>query len=134
LGLFGNAVGPAGARALAAWPGLAGLKWAQVGHNPLGPDAVELRLRLACRDDPQGEPARTFRLDLDHVSVGDEGVARPVGRPELARCQSLELMDNGITSRGARLLAGCPSLRRLERLELGNNPLDDEGAVAIAGS
>jgi uncharacterized protein (TIGR02996 family) len=130
LSLGTNRIGPAGARALARWPLLPRLQWASLGHNPFGPDAVDVMLHRI-----QAELARdTLRLDLYEMNIGDEGIARLTARPELARCDRLQLMRNGITARGARLLAECPRVNRLLELELGLNPIGDEGTVALAGS
>jgi Ran GTPase-activating protein (RanGAP) involved in mRNA processing and transport len=134
LTLSGNRIGPAGARALARWPGLTRLKWASLERNPFGPDGVDMVIRRAGGDLESKGPPEGFRLALGAMAVGDDGVARLTARGELRRCASLELPDNGITARGAWLLAASPAVNQLGKLELGSNPIGDEGAAALAAS
>src|SRR5262249_13723725 len=89
-------IGPAGARALLAWPAV---EWIElcVSANPMGPDGVELVARQACRNLP---PGRRVMLDLRETDLGDAGMARLAGLPELIHCDYLQADRNGITAAG----------------------------------
>lgn len=123
-------IGPAGARALLNWPAASRVA-IDVAGNPMGADGVELIARLAFRDMPAGERGT---IDLRMMGVGDAGMARLVGLPELALCRGLLADENGITADGVVRLASCPEARHLERLWLRSNPIGDAGAKALADS
>jgi hypothetical protein len=138
LNFLDNRMGPVGVRALVAWPGLARLRYLRIIAEPrhllasqLGPDTVDLHVRLASFD----APIRTFEtIELPACNLGDEGIARLISHLPPSRCRRLVLWQNRISGAGARLLAGCRALDHLEELVLSRNPIGDEGALALAGS
>lgn len=74
-----------------------------------------------------------LKLDLSNCYLGDEGVARMVTAPCLARLESLGLTACDVTVSGASALAAS-QLKALRVLDLGANRLGAEGVAALVGT
>jgi len=123
-------VGPRGAEALYGWLAEPDRKL-MVGGDALGPPAVDLMARIACRGRPPEQPMVFW---LRGCQLTDAGVERLLVRPELRRCWALRLEFNRITAAGVRRLVESPDLAGLQDLELSGNPIGDDGARALAES
>jgi hypothetical protein len=130
LGVAGNPLGDAGARALARAPLLPRLlartPVLDLRHTDLGPVGVQDLLAA-------GALKAVVALLLDGNRVGDAGlIALTVSG--LPRLRELHLARNGITDEGALALAGAPLLNRLTLLDLAENGVSPAGTVALFSS
>lgn len=117
LSLATNFLGDMGARALAQWPGLSGVRTLDLTRNTLSTPGLTMLL-----DSPHLGPLHT--LLLKENNFGDDG-ARLIAQHEALRgVQVLEVHDSALTHEGARALADSQTLpehiragwaRRVER-------------------
>lgn len=153
LKLRGNAIGPAGARALAR-AHLGPITDLNLDHNGIFDEGVQAvvespRLRhveqLSLGWTQCGEPAaRTLarssyltnvkRLYLSGNQIGDEGVIALASSKHLSGLRELFLEGNRIGDRGAQTLADSSTLKNVVWLYLKGNRIGDAGAIAIAES
>jgi uncharacterized protein (TIGR02996 family) len=120
---------PAGAAALAAAPGLAGLTTLDLSFN--GP-AVGLVAALA-----RAPAFRLEALDLTYNEVTDADAVALAASPHLARLTALSLGHSRMSDAGLRALVQSPHLAALTDLELGQaftGTLTDAGLAALAQS
>jgi uncharacterized protein (TIGR02996 family) len=127
LNLEQCALGSAGAAALAASPNLSGLTYLRLYSNGIGPEGAR-----ALADAKYLTHLR--ELDLGANEIGDEGAAALARAPHLAGLRELSLWSNKIGDRGAAALAASPHLTNLTELRLYMNEIGDRGAAALARS
>jgi uncharacterized protein (TIGR02996 family) len=151
---IGPVIGAAGAEALAAWPGLAGVTELNLHGNEIGSVGVEFlcsskylgRLVSLTLSGNQIEApgvraiARTERLAglkvlrLQNNPLGNRGIEELASSPHLRCLQELDISSADAGSTGARVLARSPILDTLNELNLQCFQLQAAGAVALAQS
>jgi uncharacterized protein (TIGR02996 family) len=119
-----NAIGPAGARALAESPLLERIVKLVLHENPLGDEGVRALAGA-------GWLGRLHELDLHRTRFGDAGASALAESPGAARLRRLRLDDNRIGDEGALALARSRHLGRLHHLDLSGNPLGERGLEAL---
>jgi uncharacterized protein (TIGR02996 family) len=154
LDLGENAIGAAGAAALAGSPRLARVTRLDLANNPIGAEGAlrvaqglalpELRELDAswCRLGPAAAALGTARclegvtkLDLSGNAIGGAAFAELLASPYLGRLEELSIGDNELHD--ASLLALCAradALPALAKLRLENNPITDAGLHALCES
>jgi uncharacterized protein (TIGR02996 family) len=73
-------------------------------------------------------------IDFSGNRLGDHGIRRLAGSPNLAGVRVLNLSSTGMGDDGALALAGAGHFANLSELYLGNNRIGDTGADALAGA
>jgi uncharacterized protein (TIGR02996 family) len=126
LGLFDNAIGPAGARALASSSFLEGAVELALQQNVLGDDGA--KALAASR-----HLGALRSLSVSYNEIGDEG-ARALALSPLLGLTDLYLVGNRIGDAGAAALAASPNLGELKTLHLGGNRIGPAGARALAAA
>jgi uncharacterized protein (TIGR02996 family) len=119
-----NAIGPAGARALAESDFLERVVELNLSHNPLGDDG--LRALAGASWLP-----RLCELDLARTEIGNAGLAALADSPALAGIVRLDLVANRIGEKGALALARSPHAARLRRLDLARNRIGKAALKAL---
>jgi hypothetical protein len=127
LDLMNRQIGDAGARALAAWPGLAKRSRLHLEGNQIGDAGVK-----ALAASPH--LAKVTHLFLFNNCIGDEGARALAESPYLANLSELNLGHNCIGDAGVRALANAPTFVNLGALILVSNRIGDAGAQALAAS
>jgi hypothetical protein len=127
LNMGGGKLGPAGARIIANWPGLARLRSLSLGGTGIG--TAGLRLLLASPN--VGE---LVNLELQANDIGAEGAAALAASPSVGRVQHLDLGNNYLLDEGVIALAESPHLANLKTLKLWFTAVGSEGAAALAQS
>ena len=126
LGAAGNALGPGGARRLAAVPEAATLQQLDLSGNALGSAGVD-----AVALSPYLKNLR--RLSLNSNDIADEsGPATARALEMLPNLEEVQLQDNGLGPATAVALATSPVAARLVRVDVAHNRLGDAGAGALA--
>jgi len=121
-----NAIGPAGAEALAKTRGLIHVEGLDMSETELGPDGVTMLTAS-----PSLISVR--RLDLSSSLLQDAGVTALVASaPRLPRLEHLILDDDELGPDAAEALAVSPLASRLESLSLCHNHLGDVGAETLS--
>jgi uncharacterized protein (TIGR02996 family) len=118
---------PAGVRALADSPHLAGMNALLLHYNPLGNVAVASLAR-------SHGLGKLRELYLSGTEVGDAGVVALAGQGRLPELIDLDLRDNQVGDPGARSLAHNNNLEQLRTIWLVNNQIGESGAEALAWS
>jgi hypothetical protein len=130
---LGAAVGPEGARSLAASPHLTRLTYLALTHSAIGPDGASA---LAASPHLRGLAA----LDLSGWDwtmpnlIGDEGARALAESAHLTHLTRLDLTENDIGDVGVRALASSANMRGVTHLNLSGNLFDIEGVRALASS
>jgi uncharacterized protein (TIGR02996 family) len=127
LGLQGNTIRDAGARALAACHRLAGLTTLNLSTNRFGTTGVQ-----ALASSPN--LARLQHLDLSANGLGPAAARALAQATGLSALVHLDLSDNRLRDAGVRELVDSELLARLTRLDLRANDLTDAGVEALAAS
>jgi uncharacterized protein (TIGR02996 family) len=116
-----------GVRALAGFPGPAGLRRLDLSRNELtGSQLAEL---LRSPHFPEAES-----LDLGSNKVGPTGAQAAAASPRLSRLRSLGFWFGEIAPAGRKASADSPHLAELRSLQLYANRIGDAGARALAES
>ncbi len=146
-----------GIEALAAWPGLAGLRSLTLTGNGIGAPGLEMLLRSPLvvglktlrlrRIGLHGDGARAFHvarpaLRLEALDMGEnlvehlgmKGAADIAGAACLSELKSLRLDRCELGPESAALLASASFLSSLRVLDLGHNKIGPQGLQAILGS
>lgn len=154
LALWGNRLGTAGARHLAASPYLGRLRSLDLTYSEIGmrgmqalagaetfADLRELRLGYNSILSAGLKALRHARfagnlsaLHLTGNNVADAGLADLAAWPGLSRVRTLELRGNNLTAAGAEALARSPYTGGLTALDLSGNPIGEAGGKALADS
>jgi uncharacterized protein (TIGR02996 family) len=154
LDLAENAIGAAGAAALAGSPRLSHVTRLDLASNPLGAEgALRVAQGLAlpalreldaswCRLGPEAAALGTSRcldgltkLDLCGNAIGDAAFAELLASPYLRRLEELAIGDNALHDESLRALcARADALPALAKLRLENNPITDAGLHALCES
>lgn len=107
----------AGLEALAAWPGLAGVRALNLNkHTTITGYGIEALVRS-----PHFRPEH---LELDDTAVGDIGARALADWPGLASLVTLDLSNTQMQRAGGLALADSPYGRKLRHLRLTGNALD----------
>ena len=124
LDLGGNAIGDAGAAALAAAPRLAGLA-------SLGLDTCEIGSRGIQALTSAPFWATLDRLDLGQNPLGEQGTRALAAAGLPARLHALRLSDCDLDDTAAEVLAAIPWLAGLQSLDLSGNQLKEGGTLLL---
>jgi hypothetical protein len=133
LDLYRCSIGPAGVRALATSPNLAGVRDLVLGGNSEVDEEEGVGDALAAAlAGPDVRMTRLERLHLSYCRIGDAGARALAAAPALAALRSLDLAYNQIGHAGARALAESPHLKSLKRLNLRGNALGRQAQQALS--
>ncbi|KAL1933339.1 hypothetical protein VTP01DRAFT_7429 [Rhizomucor pusillus] len=138
--LFGNAIGPAGARALSS---SLHLEYLDLSNNPLGEGAAELinpqatKLQVLKLNGVATEPHGNAIIqamaerpsNLRHIELNENHIDSTPFKDltDLGCVEELHLRDNKIDDEGIASLAEHLAQRSWERLELGDNAISHRG-------
>ncbi len=115
---------PADVQALAAWPGLAGVR--RLKFTNLGPEGA-----LALATSPYLTALE--ELDLSGCSVDDAAALALAAAPALGRLVTLDLGHNNLTGQAASALLRAPTLAALRDLNLARNNIHGDELAAAPG-
>jgi uncharacterized protein (TIGR02996 family) len=124
LWLSGNAIGNAGALALAGWPSLATLRELLLLYNRIGAEGAQ-----ALATSPY--VTELTDLTLSANPLGPEGVQAVAASANLGQLVVLSLFSTQGGDLGARSLAASAHLRRLNKLAYHHNQVSDAARAAL---
>jgi hypothetical protein len=126
LGLDSNRIGDAGAAALAASPHLRALRALSLADNRL--------TAAAFGDVTRGLPELRALSLAANPTAGDAGVAELAAAEVLKSLRALRLRNVGLGPEGARAITRAAFAPTLRRLDLSRNALADEGVRILAAA